>query len=1151
MILSKKKLKVFSGLLLTTAFAGSLFIGLSSTKKESPVDVKAVDYDSLVWYWDDSVGTHTANDGTDTYYASYSQQYGGSITYYRTEDGDNEYVEAECSILDSTWTPVQEYVHITYDLTSAPLIDTSGTYPVYMFEGTCSACNDTESLSIPETDLSIMGSYWDSDGDSLVYVHNGDNLSYNIVIANVTNIGAQEYGEATIEFAVEIEADTYETKTLTFTDVSSSVSADGLSMTAWCGAANGNVALIIPNGSYLVDGWNYYADYETEDNILRYYDSDYPYYEYSISSIEYNERSSKATINFVCDSDSDYDVDPAQLSYASYMDDRLSGDIDGTQLSINISTSGIQVSSIVDSEGWYYDNGTLIYYVPDSEYISVELDVVEYHYCSYPSVQEDFAYVTYNIFDNGAPYLNKEQDNFFLEKATLTSSQAAQGSYTLTGYNDNITNEQITIRFNTNNLSAFTEVHDSHFEWDNGSLYFIDIDQVTREPQYYSGTLYPNGEPANVIFAIQYYVGEVSGDSPYQTLELLGAVVDDVNHKVTGHTPWLNDDQEITLEIGEYDIYVQPGEHNGWWFDESTHKIGYFDPEYQKELTVITEVMILDFGPNTGETRGTFSAQAFMGSEYMNELYQEIRTFTVGTENGKRFIVCQINLEDGAGLQTLKVYPDSIYYNQLKPGLNYAEGYNQIWYLTDDYYGAIVEPNDGDDGVIFNATTRVFMINAWCEDVTGQQDLLEFTIKLTDGVVQGNNGYQDGQTIEGYWSKVGKRIKLNVFNITYALEEESISNQTITAIGDAMTEMGIDSSAIVSRLERQEVKSQVPESTGGVIVTALNNTASDLSSDPTVKEKQQDVIAKVVDTVIDLVTNKPSDVGLSIRTDYSLPANAGLSLEQEVREFYDLQLAELIGGYNTKRRITRATDSDYRIDVANKSKEELEKDLEDFENMLEFIDDSVQNMNTAGRKLRICSGEKMKVEINKTVKKIKTSSFRDFDKTKADLQFAYDVHDAMMLHLQEVVVKELEKDYKPSGNREKDQQYQEELDACKDIESFTEIVIEVLRQKYNKLTRSDIKQGKFGEKGKGIYWKIFEAWCLDYECPYPITFQELTDSTVEVTTRNARSFELSTKVTNTEIIFTAAFIGGSVAFVSLAGVLGYVLKKRSLRGLIK
>ena len=219
--------------------------------------------------------------------------------------------------------------------------------------------------------------------------------------------------------------------------------------------------------------------------------------------------------------------------------------------------------------------------------------------------------------------------------------------------------------------------------------------------------------------------------------------------------------------------------------------------------------------------------------------------------------------------------------------------------------------------------------------------------------------------------------------------------------------------------------------------------------------------------------------------------------------------------------------------------------------MTEFIDDSVQNMNTAGKKLRECSGEAMRKEVRKTVVKIKVSSFRDFDKEAADKQFAFDVHDAMMKHLQEVVINELTKDYKPSGNKEKDEQYQRELEACKDIESFEEIVIEVLRQKYNALTDSDIKEGEFGSKGEGIYWEIFEAWCLDRDCPYPITFQELTDSTIETTTQNARSFDLNTNVTNTEIVFTAAFVGGSVAFISLAGVLGYVLKKRSLRGLIK
>ncbi len=608
-----------------------------------------------------------------------------------------------------------------------------------------------------------------------------------------------------------------------------------------------------------------------------------------------------------------------------------------------------------------------------------------------------------------------------------------------------------------------------------------------------------------------------------------------------------------------YAVWEQSGpvQHEGMWYDEELHKLRFYNTDLAKEQEVQLEAKVLDFGPNTAETRAELVACVLDKGELLGDYSYDMRSFTVGVDNSKRYISGPLDLDNGEGCQQVKLYPETFYYNTFKPNqLNYAEGYNQIFYVNENYEGTPLEF----EIVEFNEITRVFRIEAYAGDVTGEQDLIEFTFELTDGVVLEGDLTQDAQLIEGYLEDVGRKVKLNVYDIQYnSLEEEAITSETIENITNAMDAVELSPDQISQINQKiEDNKEQIPDSTGGKIADALTNTAPTLSDDPEVLEAQKDVIVAVVETVIEVETNRPSDIGQSIRTDSSLPKNAGISIEQEVREFYELQMANLIGEEKANRRaILRApTATDYKIDVSGKTKEDLEQDLIDYGTMTEFIDDSVQNMNTAGRKLRSCSGEAMKVEVKRTVVKIKTSSFRKFDKEAADLQFAYDVHNAMMLHLQEVVVTELEKDYKPSGNKEKDEQYQKELAACKDIESFTEIVIEVLRQKYNAITDSNVKYEDFVEisddgKYSGIYWDIFEAWCLDKPCPYPITFQELTDATVDTTTQNARSFELNTKMTNTEVVFTAAFVGGGVAFISLAGVLGYILKKRSLKGVSK
>jgi hypothetical protein len=140
----------------------------------------------------------------------------------------------------------------------------------------------------------------------------------------------------------------------------------------------------------------------------------------------------------------------------------------------------------------------------------------------------------------------------------------------------------------------------------------------------------------------------------------------------------------------------------------------------------------------------------------------------------------------------------------MKPGLNYAEGYNELWHVTDDYYGALVEPEE----VKFNEITRTFSILGYAEDPTGEQDMVEYSIQLTDGVIN-DDDTPDIRTIEGYCAEFGKRIKLNVRYIEYSsLEEESISDETISDIDAEMTTIGIDSSDIVDKITQNQ--EQIP-----------------------------------------------------------------------------------------------------------------------------------------------------------------------------------------------------------------------------------------------------------------------------------------------------------------------------------------------------
>lgn len=1062
---------------------------------------------ALEWYFDTDMGYFTTNPYNDNYYSFSLSTEITSVIYDRV----NSTVTAHCTVNAAREGNMPEEYYekemtFTYTFESGGLVEDTWRF----YNAVCEATvENKEELYFSVDVVSFRQLGWYFDEDLHYYVEEGVEASWNILHAEYRTEGSRNE----LIFDMQILYDNNYTN-----DVIQINNPDfdeapyrgqttlGTGVNGWSDKLQQRISLdinFVPFG-YYANGWSY----DPYFNQLVYFNADDIDMQYQLTSASSNEDSYLLT--YTCDGDSQ----SITVTEANYEDQMLTGEVVLVENSDPITVTVSVPQSIIDG-------GTTSTY--------------DYHICfdgnGATGGSMDDAVFTKNSysFDYPLPDCGYEKDGYTFDGwATVAVDPVIKFQPDQTSNVPSVTEEKPTYTF-----------------------------YATWKKTNFTITFYPNGgsgtmEPIEVANGAREVVPYCEFDYPGYEFVCWAVGSPTSSMKVTP------DGQYSVTVTQDYDLYAVweatgPVQHEGWWYDDNTHKFRYFDVQVRQELTVNTEVFLLDFGENSADTRGYIVAEAYYDSEVRDPKHLDVRTYTVGVESGNRYISCSVAL-DGETTEQVKLYPDTIHYNVMKPGLNYAEGYNELWHVTDDYYGTVVDPEE----VTFNEITRTFSIIGYAEDPTGEQDLVEYSIQLTDGVINGDDDTQDIRTIEGYCAEFGKRIKLNVRYVEYnSLEEESITEETVAEINTSMdsVELSEDQKYQINQVISNNAD-KIPDSTGSIIAEALDGTADFISSNEEYAEVQKEIIVFVVETAIEVETNKPSDVGQSIRTDSSLPANAGISIEKEVREFYERQMQELLGGNTYPTRLkTRGNDNNYQINVDISHIENpddvipyLEDELDNYGKMTEFIEDSVDNMNTAGRKLRTCSGESMKVEVRKTVIKIKTSSFRDFDKDAADLQFAYDVHDAMMLHLQEVVVTELEKDYKPSGNKEKDDQYQAELEACKDIESFTEIVIEVLRQKYNALTKSDIKQGKFGEKGKGIYWDIFKAWCLDQECPYPITFQELTDSTVDVTTQKARSFELNTKVTDTEVTFVAAFVGGSVAFISLAGVLGYVLKKRSLKG---
>ena len=1099
--------KIVCGLFLSFALVGSV-LGMVSGKQNQ--DIKSVSADASTnaqdWLWEE-------NNGGYHYYLDRSNMTAVQYYYLKPEPLENS-PDSQIAILSDSGYVDQYSLQITFAVTTSGTVDS--------FESSTQT-GDTQVLNFTVSSNDVL-------------VSNG---SYSFSSLSCTDCGSAPHTIDNLVLGAEYVLDErssgsqdplYEELTWTYsTDLQKHVKVIDEDVKYYYAEPDSNSSYFNEEDGLYLDceiwmydnGSEYQEDYE---NVI---------FEYPYATYAYN--------------DGDF-----------YYFDNVTCDIcDGeTHENFAVSMNSIQFNYDPNEEqkyGYFYNGeDAIVFYIDNDNYYDITINEITFYDFGEDSLYNAI-YLSVDVIFDGDYIRHGETLGVVVAKVEQYPDESNQQygaiagefhgdyiEYLSTGYTEI---DHVVIKNGYNYLSFLEEI----IYFDNTTGRSIDL--------VYTDVIYgPNTETLVVKYTLDGVVKE-----PF-TLTSASWTYDSElkDYNLTGYCS-LDLYEHSNSYYGQVTIsskVFRTAEHDGIWYDASKNALRFYDITRDEEPTVELEAVVIDCPLNTDYTSAEIRPHFYYkDGSWMDYESYTLKPFSLTMENGYYFISGTLEL-DKDGPKQVKLKVDTLNKTVIKKGINYIQGYNEFKYFDSNNDVSVVDISRCE----FNEITRKFTLTIYYNYFGTGKD--EDFIYLTNGVVLTDDldvGMQDTPLcIEGYWEELGKRIRLYVRVIEYnSLEEEAISTETIDNIYTALGDLEIDTATkddIKDQIEAS--KNQISESTGDKIYQALDNTVSDISDDAAVAEKQKDVIVLAVKQAINLVTRKPTDVGRSIATDNALPDDAGLKLEDDVKEFYDIQLAELIGGQSVTRTIKRADNDSgvYKIDVANKSVDELNKDLKDFEQMLNFIGNSVDHMNTAGLKIRKCSGESMKVEVGKIVKVIKTSSFRDFDKDAADLQFAYDVHDAMMLHLQEVVVKELEKGYKQTGNKQKDQQYKEELEACKDIESFTEIVIEVLRQKYNAIKNENIKQGEFGQKGSGKYWDIFKAWCLDDEeeqSKNGVTFQQLTDSTIETTTRNARGFEFSKKATSTDLIFAGAFAGGAIAFVTLTGVVGGLILKKKRRGLVE
>ena len=288
-----------------------------------------------------------------------------------------------------------------------------------------------------------------------------------------------------------------------------------------------------------------------------------------------------------------------------------------------------------------------------------------------------------------------------------------------------------------------------------------------------------------------------------------------------------------------------------------------------------------------------------------------------------------------------------------------------------------------------------------------------------------------------------------------------------------------------------------------------------------------------------------SDEGKAV--DDALPDDHDLDepMTKTLDDFYQLQMDYLLG----KKKAPDKQDNRviYRTGEPQQASIDLTISKEDYAKMINFVDTAVSNMKDAALKIRKCSSAKMKKVVKDYISVVKISSFRDFDEAAANDEFVEAVYQAIMLNMQQQVIDALKRDHKPSTNADKEAVYKQQLAACEDFETFEEIVLEVLRQKYVSVTNGEIGIDDF----RPIYKAIFRSWALDDPSlnSSGITLEQLTTATIETAKSNATKFTYRDSVSPQEstffIIFGAALGAGLVAAIVTPIIVGKARRRRA------
>ena len=808
-------------------------------------------------------------------------------------------------------------------------------------------------------------------------------------------------------------------------------------------------------------------------------------------------------------------------------------------------------SRVNDTEsGWHYSNNELSFY---DQIITEDYVNFEFNYASLnddTNVLEIIYEIDYETPTSGQT--SNTYESIHILNANIQETTSGNSSiYTVTGSCSEV-NATVTL--------TIPEYYRNSTGWKydtSDGLYFSDATYGGISYSPTGAAFYADEDYLAVTYTLGYFEasdGEVNDkDATLIIQEPNFTEIDSgtfVSYEVTGYCEAL--DQQIKIEISSYDTYK-----TGW--------------EYTLDGLFYTDAYYGGI-----DTRFNF-ADYYVDSKKITIFYTVL--YFEATQGEKEDIVATVNISNAVveeltygGVTTYKVTGyceevsqevelelDSLNYN--KTGWVYdndADTFISLYWV--DYsaptpvYSDLIEANYNEEYRTVNFVYGIYTEAGSDEPITGDQEpkptLVDTKVVHMNEVAptsvtrvspEDNPIFDETMVfVRGTNADVPEAYILSApeskFNtIKYNPEAGTITEDQKSDIEELLPE---EKSVDEKRVD-DSVKA-ISSETAHQIITTVNNTLSEIEAQKEAGEITQKEFQEKIE-IIETVTEASVVVGAGQiiakeegkAVDNSLPEDHGLeeSMSVTLKQFYQTQMNILLGREKAqeKRSIVRLGEP-----IGQQASIDLTISKEDYAKMIGFVDTAVSNMKDAALQIRKCSASKMKRVVGDYIQVVKLSSFREFDATVAENDFVEAVYKAIMLNMQQQVIEALKRDHKPTNNPEKELLYRQQLEVCEDFDTFEELVLEVLRQKYNAISNApEVGINEF----RDTYKLIFRSWALNKpeENPSSITLEQLTTATIETSKANANRFEYRDSIDNKESLVFIIF--GAVAALGIASAI--------------